>query len=133
MIYAKLNNGNLDIVSNYVVSGDVQIINPTAEQLTELGYKRYIKVPAPECGLTQYLQHTYKETTDEITDVWLVFTYPDEQITLMRQGAYKEISDPMFIAYQHYLAIGEEEKAEQAREAWLEKVQEIKESYPYNE
>lgn len=56
----------------------------------------------------------------------------NEQIRAMREQAYKERSDSLYLAWQKYLATGDD-RAEQARQMWLEEVAKIDKEFPYNE
>lgn len=58
--------------------------------------------------------------------------YSNEQIRELRQQAYKDRSDILYLAWQKYLATGED-KAEQARQMWLAEVAKIDKEFPYNE
>jgi hypothetical protein len=48
-----------------------------------------------------------------------------------RRRQYKSQSDPLYIEYQKDLALGNTDKAELDKEAWLAKVKEIEENNPY--
>ena len=56
----------------------------------------------------------------------------NDQIRAMREQAYKEESDSLYMAYHKYVALGESEKAGAARAAWLDKINEINLRLPYN-
>ena len=100
------------------IAGDIveidgrQVINPTEDILLAAGYKEY----TPE-----YAQ-AYKERH-----------YTNEDIRLMRQDAYKQRSDSLYMAYQKYLAKGETERAEQAKTEWLAEIERIELEFPYKE
>ncbi len=50
----------------------------------------------------------------------------------LRQQAYKDRSDSLYLAWQKYLAT-DDDRAEQAKQMWLEEVAKIDEEFPYNE
>jgi hypothetical protein len=52
-------------------------------------------------------------------------------IQAKREQAYKDRSDSLYMAWQKYLALGETEKAEQAKALWLAEVEKINEEFPY--
>lgn len=90
---------------NSVVLDDMRIFNPTDEQIKADGWEEYTP-PTPEP-----LTH--------------------EEIRRMREAEYSMRSDRLFIASQHYAAIGETDKAEESRNKWLEEIGKIKNEYPY--
>lgn len=100
------------------IAGDIveidgrQVINPTEDILIAAGYKEY----TPE-----YAQ-AYKERH-----------YTNEDIRQLRQDAYKQRSDSLYMAYQKYLAKGETERAEQAKTEWLAEIECIELEFPYKE
>ena len=105
-------------IKNGKIAGDIveidgrQVINPTEEMLLYAGYTEY----TPE-----YAQ-AYKERH-----------YTNEDIRLIRQDAYKQRSDSLYMAYQKYLAKGETERAEQAKTEWLAEIERIELEFPYKE
>lgn len=66
-----------------------------------------------------------KLPSQKTIDAW------NERAKINRSIVYAQRSDGLFIAYQKYLALGETEKAEQARIDWLNMIKEIDEAYPY--
>lgn len=58
-------------------------------------------------------------------------TPTDNDIRELRERAYREESDSLFIASEKYKAQGLLDKSEEARQAWLTKVSEIDTRYPY--
>ena len=50
-----------------------------------------------------------------------------------RQDAYRNESDPMYIAYQKYLALEQFEEAEAMKKQWLRTIRLIDERYPYSD
>lgn len=94
-----------------VVIGDRQYINPSEELLREAGYEEY--TPPKEEQVYEQPQLT------------------NEDIRLMRQDAYRQRSDSLYMAYQKYLAKGETERAEQAKTEWLAEIERIELEFPY--
>lgn len=76
----------------------------------------------------------FKEKYPEAT-IQNVFSrsVPNEYTERLRQNAYKAESDSLFIAWQKYLATGNEEKAVAMKQQWLNKLAEIEARYPYFE
>lgn len=71
-----------------------------------------------------WLDKTPKPSLKEIEEAWKEF-YQEKvkkEQEQLRQEAYRNESDPIFFKYQR----GEAEKQE-----WLDKIQEIKDRYPY--
>lgn len=91
---------------NSVIVDDMRIFNPTTEQIKDDGWEEYALIKE---------QH---EPTQE-------------EIKQMREAEYSMRSDKLFIASQHYAAIGETDKAEEFRNKWLEEIGKIKNEYPY--
>lgn len=100
------------IAGNVVVINGRTIINPSEEILLENGYKEY--TPSYEKAYTQ--RHS-----------------TNEDIRKMREYEYKNRSDSLYMAYQKYLALGETEKAENARRDWILEVERIDREFPYND
>lgn len=57
----------------------------------------------------------------------------NDNIRELRQEQYKLRSDSLYLAYQKYTALGNEEKAVTAKQAWLDEVERIESEYPYME
>lgn len=55
----------------------------------------------------------------------------NEQIEMDRSIQYRQQSDPLFMAYQKYLALGDTEKAEVKKAEWIAMVKDIAEKNPY--
>ncbi len=72
----------------------------------------------------EWFDETEKPTYQEIVDAWETISVEieNDKIEKLRIKAYQLESDPLFFKYQR----GEAEKQE-----WLDKVEEIKERYPY--
>ncbi len=71
-------------------------------------------------------------TPEEIAQMQVEYKSTNDEIRAMRQQAYKDRSDSLYLAWQKYLVM-EDERAEQARHMWLEEVAKIDEEFPYNE
>ncbi len=55
----------------------------------------------------------------------------NDDIRKLREEEYKHRSDSLYLAYQKYLALGENEKAATIKQAWLDEVGHIETEYPY--
>lgn len=66
--------------------------------------------------------------TDETTEL---AASTNEDISLLRETAYRSECDPMLAAMMAYQQLGEDEKAAIKKAEWLKKREEIKELYPY--
>lgn len=66
--YGKLENGRLIIAGNIIAGTGWSIVNPSADQLKEKGYKTVIYGTKPEeyDDETERIQETYKETAKQI-------------------------------------------------------------------
>ena len=74
-------------------------------------------------------------TAEEITQLAQAHIEPtlsNDDIARLRQQAYMDRSDSLYIAWQKYLATGDD-RAEQARQMWLAEVTKIDAEFPYNE
>jgi hypothetical protein len=71
-------------------------------------------------------------TPEEIAQMQDEYKPTNDEIRAMREQAYKERSDSLYLAWQKYLAM-EDDRAEQARQMWLEEVAKIDKEFPYNE
>lgn len=79
---------------------------------------------------------SYDAETNTIDPENLAYVEPtiEEQnavIRIKREKEYKKRSDSLYMAWQKYLALGEEEKAEEAKVLWLAEVEKINEELPY--
>ena len=99
------------IAGDSVIINGRQIFNPTEDMLIEAGYTEYVPEP--------YTPEPIPQT--------------NEDIRRMREDAYRMRSDSLFIAYNKYLALGEEDKAEAAKQQWLAEIAMIDAEYPYIE
>ena len=71
-------------------------------------------------------------TPEEIAQMQVEYKPTNDEIRAMRQQAYKDRSDSLYLAWQKYLVM-EDDRAEQARHMWLEEVDKIDKEFPYNE
>lgn len=99
------------IASNQLFTKNVQIINPTHEQLIDAGY-------------------TLVDTFDE-ENYYNQGSLTNEQIEVEREKQYKLRSDSYFIASQKYLALGDLKKSEEFKTLWLKEIEAINNEYPY--
>jgi hypothetical protein len=96
-------NGEIKRANEIILKiGNSQIINPTKEQLIANGWAEY------------------KRPTQEIVDMPI-----DEQ----RKYAYQAECDQYLIAYQGYMLEGNVEKAEEQKQLYLAKKQEIRKRF----
>ena len=75
-----------------------------------------------------YINGSYDKVPSEINE----YNPTNDEIRAMRQQAYKDRSDSLYLAWQKYLVM-EDERAEQAKQMWLEEVAKIDKEFPYNE
>lgn len=101
------------IASNQLFTENVQIINPTHEQLIGAGY-------------------TLVDTFDA-ENYYNQGSLSNEQIKQEREKQYKLRSDSYFIASQKYLALGDLKKSEEFKTLWLKEIEAINNEYPYDE
>ena len=71
-MYAKLENSTLVIAPRRIILNGMQIFNPTADQLTQAGYKPVTETPMPEEPAPdgQHYEKTYTDAGDTITQGW---------------------------------------------------------------
>lgn len=69
-----------------------------------------------------YMQHTPNN---------VVLQHKIDRVKDIRRALYKSESDPLYIEYQKDLALGDFNKADETKEKWIAKVQEIEENNPY--
>lgn len=79
---------------------------------------------------------SYDAEKNEIDPENLVYIEPtteeiNAEIQAKREKAYKDRSDSLYMAWQKYLALGEEKKAEDAKALWLSEVEKINDELPY--
>lgn len=79
---------------------------------------------------------SYDAEKNEIDPENLAYIEPtteeiNAEIQAKREKAYKDRSDSLYMAWQKYLALGETEKAEEAKALWLSEVKKINEELPY--
>lgn len=79
---------------------------------------------------------SYDAEKNEIDPENLAYIEPtteeiNAEIQAKREKAYKDRSDSLYMAWQKYLALGETEKAEEAKALWLSEVEKINEELPY--
>lgn len=72
MTYGKIENEKLIYAPHRIVLGDMQIFNPTPDQLTQAGYKPVTETPMPEDPAPdgQHYEPTYSDSGDTITQGW---------------------------------------------------------------
>ena len=74
MTYGKIENEKLIYAPHRIVSGGMQIFNPTADQLIQAGYKPVTETPMPEDPAPdgQHYEPTYSDSGDTITQGWML-------------------------------------------------------------
>lgn len=100
--------------------------------VTQLEFINYKNMEAIEYNVKTGEITERELTPEEIAQMQDEYKPTNDEIRAMRQQAYKDRSDSLYLAWQKYLAIGDE-RAEQARQMWLAEVAKIDEEFPYNE
>lgn len=74
MTYGKIENEKLIYAPYRIVSGGMQIFNPTADQLIQAGYKPITETPMPEepAPEGQHYEASYTDSGDTITQSWVL-------------------------------------------------------------
>jgi hypothetical protein len=72
-----------------------------------------------------WLEDSEPPAYQEILDAWeeVQANVHNQKMEKLRQKAYRDESDPLFFKYQ---------REDATREEWLDKIQEIKDRYPYS-
>ena len=72
-----------------------------------------------------WLEDDKPPTYQEVLDAWeeVEATIHNQKMERLRQEAYRNESDPLFFKYQ---------RGDATREEWLDKIEEIKQRYPYS-
>lgn len=78
MKYAKLVNGYPEFAPRRILWEDMQVFNPTAEQLTALGYKPVIFTDSPETEPGYIAEPGWYDEDDALRQVWTIVEEPDE-------------------------------------------------------
>ena len=77
MTYGKIENEKLTYAPNRIVLGGMQIFNPTADQLTQAGYKPVTETPMPDDAPDgQHYEASYADSGDTITQSWVLVDNP---------------------------------------------------------
>lgn len=71
-------------------------------------------------------------TPEEIAQMQDEYKITNDEIRVMREQAYKDRSDSLYLAWQKYLATGDD-RASEAKQMWLDEVAKIDTEIPYNE
>lgn len=70
-MYAKIENNTLIPAPHRITLSGMQIFNPTADHLTQAGYKPVTETPMPEDAPEgKHYEPTYSDSGDTITQVW---------------------------------------------------------------
>ena len=94
-MYAKIENGTLIPAPHRITLSGMQIFNPTADHLTQAGYKPVTETPMPDDAPEgQHYEALYTDSGDTITQGWTLVedeeTEPagktlDERLTALEQ------------------------------------------------
>lgn len=76
-------------------------------------------------------KHIFTMTEYSDQEVQANKTKANSEVESIRQGEYKKMADPLYMGYVKNLALGDEEKATEYYNKWLEAVSIIKEQNPY--
>lgn len=70
----KIIDGKLTYPPHKIILGDMQIFNPTDDQLISAGYKSIIEIPMPEDPAPegQHYEAQYTDSGDSITQSWIL-------------------------------------------------------------
>lgn len=72
-MYAKIENDTLIPAPRRITLSGMQIFNPTADHLTQSGYKPVTETPMPDDAPDgQHYEPTYTDTGDTITQGWML-------------------------------------------------------------
>ena len=77
MNYAKLVNGFPTYAPRRLIISDKWVYNPTAEQLTELGYMPVVESEPPVTDEQHYALCSWAEVDGQIVQSWTVEELPD--------------------------------------------------------
>lgn len=104
--------------------------------LDELKEGKFIVLTDEQYNAWESQEHDIVYTSEQIFNM----SYPTaadvlsrkvEEVRATRRRLYKAESDPLYIEYQKELTLGNTEKAEEVKAAWLAKAKEIEDSNPY--
>lgn len=86
MEYGILIDGALNLAPKRIILNDMQIFNPTAEQLIQAGYKEVEDTVMPEDTVPdgQHYEPFYVDVGDKITQLWQLVDNPavEESLTV---------------------------------------------------
>ena len=93
MTYGKIINGKLTYAPNRIVLSGMQIFNPTADHLTQAGYKPVTETPMPEEPAPdgQHYEPTYSDSGDTITQGWTLVE--DEEVKPSGKTLEERVTD----------------------------------------
>lgn len=80
-MYANLENSTLVIAPRRIILNGMQIFNPTADHLTQAGYKPVTETPMPEepAPEGQHYEAKYTDAGDTITQSWVLVEDVEEE------------------------------------------------------
>lgn len=98
MTYAKIENEKLIYAPHRIGLGDMQIFNPTSDQLIQAGHKPIAETPMPDDAPDgQHYEAQYTDSGDTIAQTWvLVDDEPvdpagktiEERVTMLEQDVF---------------------------------------------
>lgn len=102
-------------------------------ELMYIGYKQIVEDVLPELRYNESIVERFEDLGSYIHVSYevIITDVPKEEVDAMKREAYESESDHLYMAWQKYLALSDD-RAESAKEEWLQKVQEIKERYTLN-
>lgn len=115
----------------YEDNGAIVTIRDVAPKTQHIALERMIPMPY-QAGFRAVLYADFdtEKVWYELEDARMI-DEKNSDIAVLRERAYKGESDNLYMAWQKYLTLGYFEKTEASKTAWLEKVSEINERYPY--
>lgn len=80
MSYGIIKDGALQPSPHRIILSDMQIWNPSDEQLKQAGYKEIVEIPMPEDAPEgQYYESHYEDKGDHIETVWNLVDDPEPE------------------------------------------------------
>lgn len=91
-MYAKIENDTLIPAPRRITLSGMQIFNPTADHLTQAGYKPVTETPMPDDAPEgQHYEPTYSDTGDTITQGWTLVE--DEEVEPAGKTIEERVTD----------------------------------------
>lgn len=137
MRYGKIINGKLveyDGKSVFDFNGKIKwMINVPVGMLIGYGYRPVLRDEIPALRFNEQSIEVLQDIDVGIHVSYSIekIEYSDEEIDQMKREAYINESDHLYMAWQKYLILGDS-RAENAKELWTQKVQEIQNRFLIN-